>query len=97
MNRGANVMDVCEQLKIAIKALPKDKHGKPIKGMAIRGGQHHNFASPITQRLLGDGRIPVDDLPVTRQSLGSSQGEPLYAQNISIKTTIPTRPNAEFF
>jgi putative DNA primase/helicase len=92
----ANVIDVCEQMKIDVVDLNKDKHGKPIKGIAIRGEQHFNYATPITKKLLGDAQLPAGDLSVTPQSHVSSHGDSLYPINSSVTIT-PTQNDVEYF
>ncbi|WP_165385981.1 phage/plasmid primase, P4 family [Methylomonas sp. WH-1] len=67
----ANVVDVCKQLHIAVSAMNKDKHGKPIKGLAIRTDLHFSYTTPVTRRILGDEENTHDDQAVTKQALDS--------------------------
>jgi hypothetical protein len=93
----ANVIDVCDQLKINVTAMSKDKRGKPIKGIAIRGEQHTSYATPVTKKLIGDPELPSGDPSVTRQSLDSSHGDPDYFINsFAIKAPV-NNDEAEYF
>ena len=95
----ANILDVCGQLKIDAIGLPKDRHGKSVKGITIRGNQHFNYATPITKKLIGDAQLPVGDLSVTRATLDSSHGDLLYPKNLSVIKTpvIESLPHGDFF
>ncbi len=64
----ANIIDVCEQLKIDVTALPKDRTGRPIKGLSIRSDNNFNYATPVTQKLLCDPERKLCDPVVTQQS-----------------------------
>jgi hypothetical protein len=77
-------------------ALTKDKIGKPVKGVTIRGNQHFNYATPVTKKLIGDAQLPVGDLSVTRATLDSSHGDLLYSKNLSVIKT-PVIDNVEYF
>lgn len=72
----ANITDVCDQLKIDVIALPKDRNGKPIKGIAIRGDHHFNYAMPVTKKLLCDPDKKICDPVVTQQSRAGDGGDP---------------------
>lgn len=80
----ANVIDVCEQVKIDVISMNPDKHGKPIKGIAIRGDRHFNHATPITKKLLGEAQLPTGEVSVRHQTRMSEQGEALYSKNLSV-------------
>lgn len=71
----ANVVDVCQQLKIDVTAKDKDRTGKPVHGLAIRQDCHSNFATPVTRKILGDEERRICDEGVTPQSLGSDDGD----------------------
>jgi putative DNA primase/helicase len=92
----ANVVDVCDQLKIDVTALNKDKHGKPIKGIAIRGSQHSSYATPVTKKLIGDPEKHIGDPVVTRQSRASSHSGSDYPINSLITITTGLNEEPEF-
>ena len=91
-----NIVDVCDQLKIDVTALTKDKYGRPIKGIAIRGGQHSSNATPVTKRLIGDPEKQSNDPVKTQQSCDSSHGDPDYPINSFIKNTTVLNEEPEF-
>jgi putative DNA primase/helicase len=92
----ANVIDVCEQMKIEVNELNRDRYGKPIQGIAIRGDGHFNYATPITKRLLGESLLPVRELSVSHQTRMSAQGEALYPKNLSVINP-PVNDDVEVF
>jgi putative DNA primase/helicase len=57
---SANVIDICDQLKIKV-IKDKNKHGAYLSGIAIRNDTHINYVTPVTKTLLNDSLIPQDD------------------------------------
>lgn len=92
----ANITDVCDQLKIDVVALPKDRNGKPIKGIAIRADQHFNFAMPVTKKLLCDPDKKICDPVVTLKSRDGDGGDPRDPIN-SFVTISPIQNDVEYF
>ncbi|HEY8036485.1 MAG TPA: phage/plasmid primase, P4 family [Methylobacter sp.] len=92
----ANITDVCDQLKIDVIALDKDRYGKPIKGIAIRGEQHFNYAMPVTKKILCDPDKKICDPVVTQQSRVGDGGDPCDPINSSITIT-PIQNDVEYF
>jgi len=87
----ANLVDVCDQLKIDVVAKAKDKFGKPVKGITIRRDYHDSYATPVTKRMLGDEDIPSGDPVVTQQTPYSSHGD--LESNKLLSVTIPLNNN----
>jgi len=92
----ANITDVCDQLKIDVIALPKDRNGKPIKGIAIRRDHHFNYAMPVTKKLLCDPDKKLCDPVVTQQSRASDGGDPCDPINSPVTIT-PIQNDVEYF
>jgi len=93
----ANITDVCEQLKIDVIALPKDRNGKPIKGIAIRGDHHFNHAMPVTKKLLCDPDKKICDPVVAQQSRASDGGDPCDPINSPVTITATQNDDVEYF
>ncbi|PPK76925.1 P4 family phage/plasmid primase-like protein [Methylobacter tundripaludum] len=92
----ANITDVCDQLKIDVIALSKDRNGKPIKGIAIRGDHHFNHAMPVTKKLLCDPDKKLCDPVVTQQSRAGDGGDPCDPINSPVTIT-PIQNDVEYF
>jgi putative DNA primase/helicase len=92
----ANVIDVCEQMKIDVVELNRDRYGKPVKGIAIREDWHLNCATPITKRLIGEALLPTSELSVSHQARMNAQGELLYPKNLSVINP-PANDDVEVF
>jgi putative DNA primase/helicase len=71
----ANIVDVCQQLKIDVTAKGKDRSGRPIKGLAIRQDFHDHHLTPVTKKLLCDLDLRPCDEDVTKQSRASDDGD----------------------
>lgn len=87
----ASVIDVCNTLKLDVKALDKDRRGKPIQGIAIREDRHETRPTFVLKKLLCDpDKRPCDDV-VTPQSRASDDCYPCDSINsVVINTDLET-------
>lgn len=89
----ANILDVCHQLKLNVNAKDRDKLGRSILGLAIRQDYHSNYETPVTRKLLGDGKSLAGDEAVTKQSLGSVDG----VEGDEVFLSVTNNDDTEFF
>lgn len=92
----ANLIDVCNQLKIDVTALDKDRNGRPIRGIAIRSYQHSSYETPITKKIIRDPETYNCDAPVTHTSPASDGRDPCDPKNSSVINT-PFDDDVEVF
>lgn len=92
-----NVIDVCGLMKIDVIKMNKTSTGVPIKGITIRNYTHSTYATPITKKLLNDALLPINDLSMTGETLGSSHDAPHDPINLSIKNTTVSNEEPEYF
>lgn len=93
----ANIIDVCDQLKLDVVALEKDRNGKPIKGLSIRTEQHFNYAMPVTKKLLRDPDKQFCDPVVTQQSRAGDGGDLCDPINSSVINASVFNEEPEYF
>lgn len=93
----ANIIDVCEQMKIDVIALPKDRNGKPIKGITIRLDKHFNHAMSVTKKLLCDPENKLCDPVVTQQSLAGDGCDPCDPINSLVTNAVNDNEDSERF
>lgn len=80
----SNLIDICEQLKIEVQELNRDKHGKRIKGLAIRSDLHQGCPTPVTRKLLSvEGNYSGAEA-VLKQTLDSADGADGVDKNLSV-------------
>jgi len=92
----ANILDICQQLKIDVTERKKDKKGKSIKGLVIRQDDHDNYKTPVTEKLLGDEERFIDDEAVTAGTLDSDDGDEDVEVFLSVTNT-PVLNEPEYF
>jgi putative DNA primase/helicase len=93
----SSIIDVCNTLKLEVKALDKDRYGKPIKGIAIREDRHENYITPVTKKLLCDPKNHNSDDPVTKQSRAGDGGDPCDPINSTVIKTDLDLETPEYF
>lgn len=93
----ANIIDVCNQLKIDVTALDKDRNGKPIKGIAIRCYQHLTYETPVTKKIIRDPKTNNCDASVTPTTSASDGRDPCDPKNLSVINTSFIDEDAEVF
>jgi len=89
----ANILDVCQQLKIDVTERHRDKKGKSIKGLVIRQDDHDNYKTPVTEKLLGDEERFIDVEAVLAGALDSVDSVGVF---LSVTNT-PVLNEPEYF
>jgi putative DNA primase/helicase len=89
----ANLIDVCQQLKIDVAARDRNKVGRSISGLAIRQDYHSNYQTPVTKKLLVDNERLAGVEAVMKQSLGSVDG----VEGDEVFSFVTNNDDTEFF
>ncbi len=85
----ANVLDVCGLMKIDAIKMNRTSTGVPLKGITIRNYTHSTYATPVTKKLLNDALLPMNDAPMTHETIDSASSVAHDPINLSItKTTV---------
>jgi len=92
----ANILDVCQQLKIDVTERNRDSRGRSIRGLAIRQDYHNKYMTPVTKKLFSDEETLISAEAVTKQTLDSVDDAEDVEVFLSVTNT-PVLNEPEYF
>lgn len=92
----ANILDVCQQLKIDVTERNRDSRGRSIRGLTIRQNYHDKYMTPVTKKLFSDEETLISAEAVTKQTLDSVDDAEDVEVFLSVTNT-PVLNEPEYF